>query len=160
MRLALLACAIALNSTAALAGGTHSGGHGQVAMTVGEAGKATEVNRTIEIAMVEKDDGSMVFEPASLSVKEGETIKFVVKNAGEIEHEFVLDHHEKMMERKALMEKFPEMEHDDPNAIRLAEKGDGEVIWKFTNAGEFEFGCLVPGHYEAGMKGAITVAAH
>jgi len=160
MRLALLACALALNTSSALAAGTHSGGHGHEAMMVGESGKVAEVSRTIEIAMVEKDDGSMVFEPASLSIKAGETIRFVVKNAGEIEHEFVFDHHDKMMEHKALMVKFPEMEHDDPNAIRLAEKADGEVIWKFSNAGEFEFGCLIPGHYEAGMKGSITVAAN
>jgi uncharacterized cupredoxin-like copper-binding protein len=58
------------------------------------------------------------------------------------------------------MEKFPEMEHDDPNAVRLVEKTDGEVIWTFSNAGDFEFGCLIPGHYESGMKGTVTVAAN
>ena len=157
MRLALIACALALNTSAALAAGTHSGGHGHEAMMVGEAGNAADVSRTIEIAMLEKDDGSMVFEPALLSVTEGETIRFVVKNAGEIEHEFVLDHHEKMMEHKALMEKFPEMEHDDPNAKRLRPGASGEILWRFTRAGEFDFSCLIPGHREAGMFGTVVV---
>jgi uncharacterized cupredoxin-like copper-binding protein len=33
------------------------------------------------------------------------------------------------------------------------------VIWQFTPPGEFHFGCLVPGHFEAGTKGCITVVA-
>jgi uncharacterized cupredoxin-like copper-binding protein len=56
------------------------------------------------------------------------------------------------------MEKFPEMEHADPNAIRLAPGARGEIIWTFANAGEFSFACLVPGHYDSGMKGDISVA--
>jgi uncharacterized cupredoxin-like copper-binding protein len=55
------------------------------------------------------------------------------------------------------MKKFPDMEHDDPNAKRLAVGERGELIWKFTKAGEFEFACLIPGHYEAGMHGKIIV---
>ncbi|MCK5745130.1 plastocyanin/azurin family copper-binding protein [Oricola sp.] len=160
MRLALLATALALSASAAYAAGTHSGGHGYDEMAVGRPGKAEHVDRTIEVVMRETDDGEMVFEPASLSVKAGETIRFEVKNSGELEHEFVLDHHDKLMEHKALMERFPEMEHDDPNSIRLAEKTGGEVIWTFSNAGEFEFGCLIPGHYDAGMKGSVTVSAN
>ena len=160
MRLALLATALALSASAAYAAGTHSGGHGYDEMAVGRPGKAEHVDRTIEVVMRETDDGEMVFEPASLSVKAGETIRFEVKNSGELEHEFVLDHHDKLMEHKALMERFPEMEHDDPNSIRLAEKTGGEVIWTFSNAGEFEFGCLIPGHYDAGMKGSVAVSAN
>ena len=79
-------------------------------------------------------------------------------NKGKIDHEFVMDVHEGIMEHKALMEKFPEMEHADPNAIRLAPGSRGEIIWTFANAGEFGFACLVPGHYDSGMKGDITVA--
>ncbi len=163
MKLVIAAALVALAPTAALASGTHAGGHGHddmhAEMMVGQPGDVSEVDRTIEVTMRETDDGDMVFEPNALSVKAGETIRFHVVNKGELEHEFVLDHHEKMMEHKALMEKFPEMEHDDPNAIRLREKQDGDVVWKFTKAGDFEFGCLIPGHYEAGMKGSITVAA-
>ena len=160
MRLALLASMLALSTPYAIAAGSHAGGHGHDEMSVGMPGDAAKVDRAIDFVMSETDDGDMVFEPASISVKAGETIRFVVRNTGELEHEFVLDTHEKMMEHKALMEKFPEMEHDDPNAVRLVEKTDGEVIWTFSNAGDFEFGCLIPGHYESGMKGTVTVAAN
>ena len=83
-------------------------------------------------------------------------MKFV--NKGETDHEFVMDGHAEIMEHKELMEKFPEMEHDDPNAIRLAPGETGEIVWTFAKAGEFQFGCLIPGHYESGMKGDITVS--
>ena len=59
---------------------------------------------------------------------------------------------------KAVMEKFPEMEHEDPNAIRLAPGKSGEIVWKFTNDGVFKIACLVPGHYDSGMHGDVTVA--
>ena len=95
-----------------------------------------------------------------INVKKNETIRFMVINKGELEHEFVLDSHEGVMEHKALMEKMPEMEHDDPNSVRLDPGMDGEVIWKFANAGPFEFACLIPGHYDSGMKGMLNVAGH
>ena len=72
----------------------------------------------------------------------------------------MLDSHKEIMKHKAVMEKFPEMEHDDPNSVRLEEGKNGEVIWTFSNGGKFEFACLIPGHYEAGMKGAIKVSTH
>ena len=108
--------------------------------------------------MIETDDGDMIFDTKSLEVKAGETIRFAIQNKGELEHEFVLDTIEKNAEHKTLMQEFPEMEHDDPNAIRLDEGKSGEIIWSFTNAGTFEFACLIPGHYESGMFGSITVA--
>ena len=83
--------------------------------------------------------------------------RFVVKNSGSTDHEFVLDDHKGMMKHKALMEKFPEMEHADPNAVRLAPGEKGDVIWKFTKSGKFVFACLIPGHLEAGMSGPIVV---
>ena len=61
------------------------------------------------------------------------------------------------MEHKAVMEKFPEMEHDDPNSIRLAPGKSGEIVWKFTNDGTFKIACLIPGHYDAGMHGNVVV---
>jgi Cu/Ag efflux protein CusF len=77
---------------------------------------------------------------------------------GELEHELVVDTVAKNEEHKALMEKFPEMEHEDPNAIRLAPGETGEFIWTFANTGTFQFACLIPGHMEAGMHGPITVS--
>ena len=70
----------------------------------------------------------------------------------------MLDQEDKIMEHKAVMEKFPEMEHEDPNAIRLAPGKSGEIVWKFTNDGVFKIACLVPGHYDTGMHGDVTVA--
>lgn len=99
----------------------------------------------------------MLFEPRQITVKKGETVRFLVKNNGATDHEFVLDDHEGMMKHKALMEKFPEMEHADPNAVRLEPGKKGEVVWKFTKSGKFVFGCLIPGHMEAGMTGPIVV---
>jgi uncharacterized cupredoxin-like copper-binding protein len=70
----------------------------------------------------------------------------------------VLDQEDKVMEHKAMMAKFPEMEHDDPNAIRLEPGKTGEIVWKFTNDGAFKIACLIPGHFESGMHGNVIVA--
>ena len=62
------------------------------------------------------------------------------------------------MKHKAVMEKFPDMEHADANSIRLAPGKTGEIVWTFSNAGDYVFACLIPGHYESGMKGNIQVS--
>ena len=144
-------------ATSALASGTHEGGH-DAAMAVGEPGKKAEATQTIRVSMKETADGKMIFTPNTFKVRKGQTVVFAIKNAGELDHEFVLDQEEKVMEHKAVMEKSPDMEHDDPNAIRLAAGKSGEIIWKFTNDGTFKIACLVPGHYDAGMHGDVTVA--
>ncbi len=164
------------------AGGSHTGGHTMThtddethasghahgqghednmhdELAVGVPGILDNVTRTVEITMMETDDGDMVFEPSALNIQKDETIRFVIKNAGELDHEFVLDDVAAIMEHKALMDKFPEMEHDDPNAARLVPGEEGEVIWSFTNTGSFEFACLIPGHYESGMRGDVVVQA-
>mgnify|MGYP001076096325 CR=1 FL=1 len=139
----------------------HSEGHGNAGhhkMAVGMPGMADMVTRTIKISMIETDDGDMVFEPKSLELKAGETVRFAIQNKGELEHEFVLDTVEENAKHKAIMQEFPEMEHDDPNSVRLEEGQSGEIIWSFTNTGTFEFACLIPGHYESGMHSSIEVA--
>ena len=140
----------------ALAAGTHAGGHGHDMMAIGAPAKGAAL-RTVEVAMRETEDGAMVFEPARLDFNAGETVRIVVTNVGELDHEFVMDSPEKNVEHKALMEKFPEMEHDDPNAVRLEPGAKGEILWTFTNKGTFEFACLIPGHYAAGMHGPLIV---
>ncbi|BCH22361.1 cupredoxin domain-containing protein [Mesorhizobium sp. L-8-3] len=154
--IALAALAI-LFPAAAFATGNHSGGHGEM-MAIGKPGEKGEAKRTVKITMAEKDDGSMVFEPAVLKVKAGETVRLKFTNKGETDHEFVMDTNEAVMEHKVQMEKFPEMEHADANSLRLAPGKSGEIIWTFANTGDFTFACLIPGHFEAGMKGGITVA--
>lgn len=156
MTLAAALCALGLGMGGALAAGTHAGGHGDE-MAVGSPGKASAATRTVGITLKETDDG-MAIEPASLQVKQGETIRFQVTNIGEIEHEFVVDTHVRNQEHKKIMAKFPEMEHDDPNSVRLDAGEKGEVVWTFSNAGTFEFACLIPGHYESGMHGDVVVA--
>lgn len=56
------------------------------------------------------------------------------------------------------MLKNPEMEHDEPNQLGLQPGQSGEIVWQFTQAGTVDFACLQPGHFEAGMKGAVAVA--
>ncbi|WP_104668471.1 cupredoxin domain-containing protein [Ensifer adhaerens] len=157
MKAAIFGILVAALASPALASGNHAGGHGE-AMAVGEPGKKANATQTIRVTMKETDDGKMIFTPSTFKVRKGQTIVFAIKNAGELDHEFVLDQEDKIIEHKAAMEKFPEMEHDDPNAIRLAAGESGEIIWKFTNDGTFKIACLVPGHYDAGMHGDVTVA--
>lgn len=156
MKYAVIAAALLSLSTPALASGNHTGGHGD--MKVGEPGKKAKVTRTIAVSMKETEDGKMIFAPAAFNVRKGQTVLFKIRNDGETDHEFVLDEEAKVTEHKALMEKFPEMEHADPNAIRLAPGKSGEIVWKFTNDGTFKIACLVPGHFDAGMHGDVVVA--
>ncbi|ALG91121.1 MULTISPECIES: copper-binding protein [Actibacterium] len=146
----------------AFAAGIHEGGHGDdhaamaEEMMIGVPGDPAKVTRTIDVTMRETDDGEMLFEPKSLDIVEGETIRFTVVNNGELEHEFVIDTMMGNAEHKEAMAKM-DMEHDDPNSVRLDPGASGEVVWTFSNTGSFEFACLIPGHYESGMHGPIVV---
>jgi len=139
----------------ATASGTHSGGHDE--LSIGKPGDTKKVTRTIEIIMKEDGQGKMLFSPSRLVFKEGQTVKLRFVNQGEMDHEFVMDEERAILEHKKLMEKHPDMEHDDPNTIRLAPGARGEIIWTFDKAGTFTFACLMPGHYEAGMHGSLEV---
>jgi len=139
---------VGFNSQSAWAHGTFAAGK------PGDPKKKTA--RTIEIVAREAD-GKMTYTPDKFEVKRGEQIRFVIKNEGELAHEFLLDSFEGNAKHKVQMEKNPEMEHDDPNGKRLEPKKTGEILWLFDKAGTFEFACLIPGHYEAGMKGVVTV---
>jgi uncharacterized cupredoxin-like copper-binding protein len=156
MKLALTTILFALTVTPALAGGTHGGGHGEM-MEVGMPGKKSGKMTKVTVSLIETDDGEMLFEPREFAFKAGETVQFTITNDGEAEHEFVMDTLDNNAKHKELMAKFPEMEHDDPNAVRLQPGEKGTIVWTFANTGSFEFACLIPGHYEAGMHGALTV---
>ena len=99
----------------------------------------------------------MVFIPALIEVKRGEQVRFMLRNSGFLDHEIVLATLEENLKHAKEMEKNPDMEHDDPNAKRLAPNKTGEFVWHFTKTGEFDFSCLIPGHREAGMTGKIIV---
>ena len=153
--LSLMTLAAALCAAAATAAGNHAGEHGHDDAAIGQPGLAANVTRTIQVDMSDK----MRYTPASMAVKQGETIRFVVRNRGRLRHEFVLGQERELKEHYEVMKKFPEMEHAEPNMVSVAPGGTGEVIWQFTKAGPVHFACLHPGHYDAGMKGRITVAS-
>lgn len=129
-------------------------GHDDEDSTFGMPGKAAQVDRTIEIVAAD----SMRFIPDSVTVRRGETVEFVVRNTGMLAHEFVLGDAKELQEHAALMRRYPNMEHDDPNELKVAPGSTNKLIWKFTHAGPLGFACLIPGHYEAGMKGSIQVS--
>ena len=121
----------------------------------GIAGDARQVTRTIEISMSD----NMRFTPDKVAVKQGDTIKFVVRNDGKVLHEYVIGTRKDLDEHAALMVKFPTMEHDEPYMAHVQPGKTGEIIWHFNRAGDFDFACLIAGHYQAGMVGKITVAS-
>lgn len=120
----------------------------------GQQGDPKKVNRTIAIDMYD----TMHFGPDDITVKQGETIRFVAKNRGKVMHEMVLGTMEELKAHGEMMKKHPGMEHDEPYMTHVKPGGKEEIVWQFTNPGEFNFGCLVAGHFEAGMVGKITVA--
>jgi uncharacterized cupredoxin-like copper-binding protein len=167
----VLLSAFALSSTAALAAGSQSGGHGHPEF--GEPGKAADARRTVEVVM-----GDVFYEPGNIAVVEGETVRFVIRNEGSIVHEFNIGtphmhaEHQKEMQMmvdhgvleadrinhdmmKMDMGNGHTMEHDDPNSVLLEPGKSAEIVWKFKQAMDLEFACNVPGHYDAGMAGSF-----
>jgi uncharacterized cupredoxin-like copper-binding protein len=121
----------------------------------GIAGDAKTVRRTIAVGM--GDD--MRFTPGKITVKLGETVKFNIQNTGQMLHEFVLGTKHELDAHAALMLKFPNMEHSEPYMAHVPPGKTGHIVWTFNKAGDFEFACLMAGHYQAGMVGTITVLA-
>lgn len=157
-----LSLAAALGAGAALADATGHGNQSQdhnghaAMMATGMPGKASEVKRTIKVTMKETDDGRMIYTPKKFDFNKGETIRFEVSNKGELQHEFILDTIERNAMHKQAMAQQME-DHQMPNAITLEPGEKGEIIWTFGNPGTFEVACLIPGHYESGMLGEVTV---
>lgn len=121
----------------------------------GREGDPKSVSRTINVEMSDK----MRFTPDALAVKQGETIRFRVKNSGQVMHEMVLGTMEDLKEHAELMRKNPGMEHGDPYMAHVAPGKTETMVWQFSKPGEFHYGCLVPGHFEAGMIGRVRVTA-
>ena len=165
-----------------LAGCTSYGGHGEMGdnmkmdddhgamnmaedkhgeeVAYGEAGMAMNASKTIEMSVEDN-----AYSVAMINVKMGDTILIKVKNNDDVEHELVIGTMESMAEHRAEMAKMAEMDmkmedHGAPNEMELPEMASGELVWKFTNAGMFEYACNIPGHYELGMHGKIMVMAN
>ena len=141
---------------------------------IGEKGKLSEVNRTVEIKMYDN-----YFEPNEIKIKKGETIKFIVSNYGELVHEFNISTKEMHIKHQAEMMKMVEnqilladkidkkkmkemakkdhsMAHSHSNSVLLEPNQSAELIWKFSANTDLEAACNVPGHYQAGMIAKIS----
>ncbi|WP_454672963.1 cupredoxin domain-containing protein [Achromobacter pestifer] len=141
---------------AAQAAGEHAG-HAMsmpaASTPIGKPGDAARVTRTIEVDMTD----AMRFTPERIEVKAGETVRINVRNSGRIRHELVLGTDADLKAHYDMMMKDPGMRHEEANAVSLDAGKTGQIVWRFDKTGTVSFGCLEPGHYSAGMKGAVTV---
>ena len=152
----IMAVAMAVAFAGSAIAGPGDKGHTHATFNAGKPGDPKKPFRVIEM-VAKETNGGMAYEPAKVIVQQGEQIKFVIKNVGELAHEFMLDSFEANKKHAVAMQKNPEMEHDDPNGKRVETKKESELIWQFSKLGTYEFACLIPGHYEAGMKGVVEV---
>lgn len=144
--------AVAAAASAVTPNHSHDAAH----FSAGVPGDPKKPARIVLINMRE-GDGKMMFVPDRIEIKRGDQVRFMLSNSGELEHEFVLATTEENLKHAEEMKKNPDMEHDDPNARRVKPRKREEIVWRFTKAGQFEYGCLIPGHREAGMTGIIVV---
>lgn len=152
--LALIATACGGGSDDASDTAPSSGSAASESYPFGEPGDDASVDRVVEVAQSD----AMEFDPASIDVRSGETVRFEVTNEGENPHEFVLgdqalqaEHEEEMGSMGGMMTS------DEPYAIAVDPGQTESVVWTFSVPGTFEYGCHAPGHYAAGMRGEISV---
>ena len=119
----------------------------------GREGDPKKATRTIKVDMSD----TMRFSPSSLTVKRGDTVRFEVKNSGKALHEMVLGTMKALQEHAEAMRRHPGMEHDEPYMAHVDPGKTRIIVWQFTQAGDFYYGCLIPGHFEAGMVGKVVV---
>jgi uncharacterized cupredoxin-like copper-binding protein len=119
----------------------------------GRQGDPNKSTRTVRVTMSD----AMRFDPSQLTIKRGETVTFVVHNAGKLMHEFVIGTPAALDAHAQMMKKHPGMEHDEPYLAHVAPGRTQHISWTFNQAGEFLAGCLVAGHWDAGMKATLQV---
>ena len=145
----------------------------QAEMPFGRAGEPKKVDRAIHVGMHDtmrfvaaapherttdvRPGNPPHSMPADIVLKKGETVRFIVRNGGRVMHEMVIGTMKELKEHAELMRRFPTMEHEEAYMAHVAPGKEGEIVWQFTQAGEFHYACLVPGHMEAGMLAKITV---
>lgn len=150
----IVAWALAIAAQLGLADAGHQPG---AKMTFGSPGKESDVTRTVEVSASD----NMRFSPGKLDVRQGETIKFVVKNVGRVKHEFSIGDRASQRAHSLMMKQMPDMKHEDDPAAVTVDPGQAKtVIWKFDKKppSPIEMACHEPGHYEAGMKMGVTWA--
>ena len=158
IHLGLLLIGLALPPAVWAHGETHGAAKAAAPVSVeqhpwGRQGDPKQATRTVRVAMSDR----MRFDPSQLTLKRGETVTFVVHNAGKLMHEFVIGTRAALEEHAALMKKHPNMEHDEPYMAHVAPGSTQRITWTFDQAGEFLAGCLVAGHWEAGMKATLRI---
>lgn len=155
--LGLAVAGVVVATGLALAHGDHSHGKQEPKATAyGEPGDPAKPARDVIVVMSE-GDGKMLFTPAAIEVKKGEQIRFKFRNEGALEHEFIIGTQAELDEHADLMKAMPDMAHHESNALHVEPKASGDLLWRFTSAGEFPFACLIAGHREAGMFGKVVV---
>jgi uncharacterized cupredoxin-like copper-binding protein len=145
------ASVLVLALAAIAAGISDAAAHGPSA--IGRPAAASQAKRTIAVEMSD----AMRYSPMEITVARGDVVRFEISNNGKLAHELVLGTMEDLKEHAEHMKAHPDMKHAEPNMIQLAAGKRGELVWQFTQRGEFHYGCLVPGHFEAGMVGKIVV---
>lgn len=135
-------------------GRAHESAHGETEF--GQPGDPRRPARAVTVTMRDSD-GHMTFAPDRVEVRRGEQIRFLLRNAGAVDHEFVLATEAANLKHLEEMRKNPDMEHDEPNMIRLKPGKEGAIIWQFSKPGTFDVSCLIPGHRESGMHGVVIV---
>lgn len=131
----------------------HGDSQGAASGPIGEPGDPDKISRVIDMTM----DDKMRFYPDRITVEAGETVRFFIKNVGQLPHEFVLGSIEELRAHAEGMRKAPHATHSEPNQIMLGPRQMGAVVWQFAEAGTVDFACLIPGHFEAGMAGKVLV---
>lgn len=119
----------------------------------GQPGDSRKAADTIAVDMAD----TMRFTPDRLVVRQGATVKFVVRNRGKLMHEMVLGTEGELRRHAEMMRKHPGMEHEEPYMAHVAPGKTETLAWTFSRPGTFMYGCLIPGHWESGMKGTIVV---
>lgn len=161
---ALLAAALLLWAPAAPAADTGDTTHAQSRKTAkkmragvdkpyGRPGDPRKVKRAIAVDMSD----AMRFFPENVSVKRGDTVRFKLRNSGQLPHEMVIGTMDDLKKHAALMKQNAHMDHHEAPVVHVKPGENASLVWQFTKAGEFHFACLVPGHFDAGMIGTIVV---
>ena len=119
----------------------------------GREGDPRKVDRTIRIDMSD----AMRYFPDQVRVKRGATIRFSVRNTGELPHEMVIGTMDELKQHAEFVKSHGDTAHEAANVAHVAPAATGRLVWQFTRAGEFYYGCLIPGHFDAGMIGTIVV---
>lgn len=163
-KISLVAACFVLSGFGIAWAGAGEKGHGHNPSHVGKPGKASHIDRTIQVDMTDN-----TFSVNSIDVRAGETVRFKLVNKGEVAHEFSIGtngmHRKHQKEMMNMMDAgmlddtgMPMgMDHDDENTVILAPGKTGELIWTFTKSGELEAACNLPGHYESGMHAKLAV---